>query len=265
MNREPLDVVPLWGLFLAASVLGWLALEGGYRLGRWRHVRASEEKETPVGAMVGSILGLLAFLLAFTFGLAATRFDARRAAVLEEANAIGTTYLRARLLPEPQRTEAARLLREYVDTRLPNLRQGDPFETIAKASARSEELHEQLWTQAVAAAEKKPTPITGLFVQSLNETIDMHAKRLLVGTRSRIPISIWAGLFCLALLGMAAVGYQAGLSATRRSPAMLGMVLAFAGVLFLIADLDRGYEGFLTVSQQPMLDLQKSMRDAKPQ
>src|SRR5262249_24872310 len=138
-------------------------------------------------------------------------------------------------------------------------------ETIAKASARSEELHEQLWTQAVAAAEKKPTPITGLFVQSLNETIDMHAKRLLVGTRSRIPISIWAGLFCLALLGMAAVGYRAGLSATRRSPAMLGMVLAFAGVLFLIADLDRGYEGFLTVSQQPMLDLQKSMRDAKPQ
>ena len=75
---------------------------------------------------------------------------------------------------------------------------------------------------------------------------------------------IWVGLFGLALLGMAAVGYHAGLSAMRRSPAMLGMVLAFAGVLFLIADLDRGYEGLLTVSQQPMLDLQKSMHDAKP-
>jgi hypothetical protein len=109
MNREPLDFVPLWGLFLAASVLTWLALEGGY---------------------------------------------------------------------------------------------------------------EQLWSQAVAAG--------------------------------------------LALLGMAAVGYHAGLSATRRSPGMLGMVLAFAGVLFLIADLDRGYEGLLTVSQQPMLDLQKSMHDTKP-
>jgi hypothetical protein len=260
LNREPLDIVPIWVLFLAVCVVAGLALEGGYRLGRWRHARAPEEKETPVGAMVGSILGLLAFLLAFTFGLAATRFDARREVVLEEANAIGTTYLRARLLPEPQRTEATSLLREYVDARLPDIRQGNPSEIIAKVVARSEELQEQLWSQAVAAAEKNATPITGLFVQSLNETIDVHAKRLLVDQRSRIPISIWAGLFGLALLGMAAVGYQAGLSATRRSPAELGVVLAFAGVLFLIADLDRGHEGFLKVSQQPLIDLQRSMQ-----
>jgi hypothetical protein len=264
LNLEPLDMVPLWGLFLGACILGWLALEGGYRFGRWRHARAAEEKETPVGAMVGSILGLLAFLLAFTFGLAATRFDARRQTVLEEANAIGTTYLRTRLLPEPERTEAARLLREYVDARLPDMRQGNASQMVSQAITRSEQLQEQLWSQATAAAEKKPTVMTGLFVQSLNEMIDLHAKRLLIGARSRIPISIWAGLFGLALLGMAAVGYQAGLSATRRSPAMLGMVLAFAGVLFLIADLDRAHEGFLTVSQQPMIDLQRSMHGAKP-
>jgi hypothetical protein len=260
---ELLDAVPFWGLFLGTCVLGWLALEGGYRFGRWRHARTAEEKETPVGAMVGSILGLLAFLLAFTFGLASTRFDARRQTVLEEANAIGTTYLRARLLPEPERTETVQLLREYVDARLPDLQRGDVSQVVTQAIRRSEELHEQLWSQAMAAAEKKPTPITGLFVQSLNEMIDLHAKRLLVGTRSRIPISIWAGLFGLALLGMAAVGYQAGLSVTRRSPAMLGMVLAFGGVLFLIADLDRAHEGFLTVSQQPMIDLQKTMHGPK--
>jgi len=75
-----------------------LAIEGGYRLGKWRHVHAADEKDDPVGAMVGSVLGLLAIMLAFTFHLAATRFDARRHAVLEEANAIGTAYLRARLL-----------------------------------------------------------------------------------------------------------------------------------------------------------------------
>jgi hypothetical protein len=213
--------------------------------------------------MAASILGLLAFLLAFTFSLAANRFDARRHAVLEEANAIGTTYLRARLLPEPQRTETARLLREYVDTRLPDLRQGNPSDIIATAVARSEELHQQLWSHAAAAAEKTPTPITGLFVQSLNEVIDLHAKRVFAGARSRIPISIWAGLFSLAVLGMAAVGYQSGLSATRRSLAMLGMVLAFAGVLFLIADLDRPHEGFLMVSQQPLIDVQKSMHSGE--
>jgi hypothetical protein len=134
MSLEHLDIVPLWALFLAACVSLWLALEGGYRLGSWRHARVPEEKETPVGAMVGSILGLLAFMLAFTFGLAATRFEARREAVLEEANAIGTTYLRARLLPQPLRTEAAKLLREYVDTRLPDIRQGNPSEILSQPS-----------------------------------------------------------------------------------------------------------------------------------
>jgi Protein of unknown function (DUF4239) len=261
VNGEPLDIVPIWALFLAACLLGWLALEAGYRLGKWRHVHTAEEKETPVGAMVGAILGLLAFMLAFTFGLAASRFEARRQTVLDEANAIGTTYLRARLLPEPERTEAARLLRAYVDARLPDLQQGDVLPIIAEAIKRSEALQEQLWSQAVAAAEKKPTPITGLFIQALNEVIDLHAKRVFVGARSRIPVSIWVALAGLALLGMAAVGYQAGLSATRRSPAMLALVLGFAAVLFLIADLDRPFDGFLRVSQQPMIDLQKSMRE----
>jgi hypothetical protein len=260
--NEPLDVIPLWMLFLAACAAIWLALEGGYRLGRWRHAHAAEEKETPVGAMVGSVLGLLAFLLAFTFGLAANRFDARRQTVLDEANAIGTTYLRARLLPEPQKTDAARLLRDYVDVRIRGLKEGK----ITEAIAQSEELQELIWSEAIKASDNKDSNaiMTALFVQSLNEMIDLHAKRILVGLRSRIPISIWAGLFSLAILGLASVGYQAGLSATRRSPAMAGLVLAFAGVLYLIADLDRGTEGILRVSQQAMIDLQRSMHTAKP-
>jgi hypothetical protein len=105
--------------------------------------------------------------------------------------------------------------------------------------------------------------MTSLFIQSLNEMIDLHAKRVQVAARSRIPLSIWVGLFTLALLGMAAVGYQSGLAATRRSPAMLGLVLAFAGVLYLIADLDRGQEGFLVVSQQALIDVQKSMQESR--
>ena len=94
--------------------------------------------------------------------------------------------------------------------------------------------------------------------------IDLHAKRIQVGLRNRIPMIIWAGLFALALLGMAAVGYQAGLAATRRSPAMFALVLAFAGVLYLIADLDRPHEGLLRVSQQALIDVQKSMQTTKP-
>jgi hypothetical protein len=259
MITAPLDVVPLGVLFVAFGLFLWLAMEGGYRLGVWRKAHTSGEKEQPVGAMVASILGLVALVLGFTFSLAASRFDARRMAVLEEANAIGTTYLRSRLLPQPQRTEVARLLAQYVEVRVHATEEGK----TQQALTRSEELHEQLWAQAVAAAEQDSGSImTGLFIQSLNEVIDLHAKRVFVGLRSRIPLVIWIGLFGLAMLGMAAVGYQAALSATRRSPAMLALVLTFSVVLLLIADLDRGQEGLLRVSQQAMVDLQKTIQPA---
>jgi hypothetical protein len=256
MTGESLDALPLWGLLIAAVLLLWFAMENGYRIGAWRHARTPGEKDQPVGAMVASILGLLALVLGFTFSLAASRFEARRQTVLEEANAIGTTYLRARLLSEPQRSEIARLLREYVDVRIKGVQEGKLDEVLL----RSEELHELLWTQTSGAADKNPSSIiTGVFIQSLNNLIDLHAQRVMVGLRSRIPLVIWAGLFGLAMLGMASVGYQSGLSATRRSPAMPGLVLAFAIVLAIIADLDRPREGLLQVSQQAMVDVQKSM------
>src|SRR5262245_38727063 len=261
MFSEPLDIIPLWALFFLSAALLALAMECGYRIGWWRHARNPDEKEQPVGAMVASILGLVALVLGFTFSLAASRFDDRRMTVLEEANAIGTAYLRARLLPEPERTEVARLLREYVATRIQGVQDLKPQEAIVK----SEALHEQLWQQAGSAADKTPNSImTGVFVQSLNAVIDLHSKRILVGLRSRIPIVIWIGLWGLAMLGMLSVGYQCGLWNTRRSPAMLGFVLAFTVVLYLIADLDRGREGLLRVGQQSLVDLQKTMQPTRP-
>jgi hypothetical protein len=252
----PLDAVSLWALMLVASVVLLLAVEMGYRIGTLRHAHTPDERDQPVGAMVGSILALLALVLGFTFSLAATRFEARRQTVLEEANAIGTTYLRARLLPEPERGETEKLLREYVQQRI----QGASAANTADAITRSETLHELLWAQAMSAADKQPNSImVGVFIQSLNELIDLHATRLMAGLRSRIPLVIWGGLFGLALLGMASVGYQAGLTTTRRSPVMLGLVLAFSVVLLLIADLDRGQEGLLRVSQQALVDVQQTM------
>jgi hypothetical protein len=208
--------------------------------------------------MVASILGLLALVLGFTFSLAASRFEARRQTILEEANAIGTAYLRAGLLRDPQKTTIEKLLREYVDVRI----RGSGEDNITKAVARSEEIHGLLWQQTSVAAFESPNSIVvGVFIQSLNNVIDLHAKRILVGLRSRIPLVIWAAVFGLAMLGMLSVGYQAGLSTTRRSPAMLILVLAFAVVLALIADLDRGHEGLLQVSQQALVDVQASMRE----
>lgn len=261
MHTEPLDVLPLWGLAVMAAALLWLALEAGYRAGQWRHSQAPGEKDQAVGAMVASILGLLALVLGFTFSLSASRFEARRQVVLEESNAIGTAYLRARLLPQPQQTEVARLLEEYADVRVRRLQEGKVEEVIF----RSEFLHEQLWNEASAAAEQNPNSImTGVFIQSLNEVIDLHAKRVLVGVRSRIPIVIWAGLYVLSLLGVSCVGYTSGLTVARRSPVMLAVVIAFSLVLYLIADLDRGQEGLLRVSQQAMVDVQRSMQTTLP-
>ena len=133
MHHEPLDLIPLLLFLPLAIAIGMLAVESGYRLGRWRHALASGEKEAPVAAMVASILGLLAFMLAFTFSLAAARFDARRQAVLEEANAIGTTYLRARLLPEPQRSETRDLLRKYTELRAHHITKTEIAEVIPRS------------------------------------------------------------------------------------------------------------------------------------
>jgi hypothetical protein len=259
-SHQALDALPLWGLFLAILLLVLLSVEGGYRLGQYRRSRSEEEKEAPVGAMVGATLGLLAFILAFTFGLAAARFDTRRQVLLDEANAIGTTYLRAGMLPD-RREDIRALLRDYVDTRLEAVRSGH----VTEGLRRSENLQDQLWAQAVAVGEHNPTSIVvGLFIQSLNEVIDLHAKRVTAGLRNRIPGAIWVALFAVTVLSLGAMGYHAGLSRTSRSIAELAVAFTFSVVIGLIADLDRPQEGALTVSQQALIDLQQSMKVPRP-
>jgi hypothetical protein len=259
-GHEPLDYIPLWALFGTTVVLILLAVEAGYRVGRWRQRRAEHEREPPVGAIVAAILGLVAFLLAFTFGMAAPRFELRRELVLDEANALGSAYLRAALVPEPHRTEIRTLLRDYVDLRLGGVELG----MTVPALARSEELQGRLWAQAVSVAEKKPTPITGLFIQSLNEVIDLHAKRVTMGVRNRIPFPIWGALYVIAILAMVGVGYHEGLTSTARTLAALVLAVTFSGVLWLLADLDRPQEGLIKVSQQAMIDLRQSMTPPEP-
>jgi hypothetical protein len=259
-SNGPLDALPLWGVFVAILIVVLLSVECGYRLGRYRRNRHEQEKETPVGTMVGATLGLLAFILAFTFGLAAARFDTRRQVLLDEANAIGTTYLRAGMLPE-RREEIRALLRNYVDTRLEAVRSGN----IAEGMRQSENIQNDVWTHAIAVGEKNPNSIVvGLFVQSLNDMIDLHAKRVQPSLRSRIPGAIWIGLFAVAALSLATMGYHAGMVGTRRSLAIFAVALTFSVVIELIADLDRPQEGVLKVSQHALLDLQRSMNVPTP-
>ena len=254
-----LDGLPLWGLFLTIVVLVLAAIEGGYRLGSYRHRQEGREKEAPVGAMVGATLGLLAFMLAFTFGMAASRFDTRKQLVLDEANAIGTTYLRTAMLPE-RRDEIRTLLRSYVDARLEAVRSG----RVAEQIVQSEHIQGQLWSAATAVGLQHPDSIVvGLFVESLNEVIDLHAKRVTAGLRNRIPSAIWVALLTIAALSLAAMGYHAGLVGTIRSLAIIVVAVTFSAVIVLIADLDRPQEGTLIVSQQALIDVRESMNPSE--
>ena len=233
-----------------------LSIEGGYRLGQFRRSRSDSEQDAPVGAMVGSTLGLLAFMLAFTFGMAASRFDTRKALVLDEANAIGTTFLRAGMLPEG-RDEVRGLLRDYVDVRLAAVGASD----ITAALRQTEDLQNQLWARAVAAGLQHPNSIVvGLYVETLNEVIDLHAKRVTAGLRNRIPGAIWVSLFGIAALSLGAMGYHSGLAGTARSLAVVAVALVFSAVIALIVDLDRPQEGSLMVSQQPLIDVRQTMK-----
>lgn len=257
----PLDILPIWAVFVATVAAVLLGIEGGFRLGRYRRRRSELEDKPPVGEMVAATLALLAFMLAFTFGLAASRFDVRRGLVIEEANAIGTTYLRAALLSEPHRTGVRTLLREYVDVRLEAVEPG----RLKQSISRSEELHARLWAHAVEAGEKNPGSIVvGLFIGSLNELIDLHTKRLALGPRNRIPGVIWATLYFMAMIGTSVMGYHAGLAGSGRTLAILSLVLAFSAVMTLVADLDRPQEGLLRVSQQAMAGLRDSFKTATP-
>ena len=255
-NPGLLDLFPLWTILPITIGVSLLSVELGYRLARYLQRESQQEKEAPVGGMVGATLALLALMLAFTFGLAGSRFEERRQVVLSEANAIGTAYLRAALLPEPMRTETQQLFREYVDVRLEAV---NP-DKLSYAITKSEELQNRLWSQAVAASEKDSSPITALFVQSLNEVIDLHAVRMLAALRSRVPAAIWIVLFLLSFLSMAMMGYHEALTNSKRSIAVLALILGFSSVLFLIVDLDRPRQGTLQVSQQAMIDLRNSMK-----
>jgi len=252
MVTHMLDGVPLWGLFLSTLAIVLFAVEVGFWLGHFRRRQLNPEKPAPVEVIVAATLGLLAFMLAFTFSLAASRFDNRRQLVLKESNAIGTCWLRAGLLPAPHGDTARRLLREYVGVRLDAFGSGN----LEQAFAKTDVLHQALWAQATETASKDThSVVTGLFIQSLNDVIDVHSERVLIAVRSRIPVAVWLGLYFVTILAMAALGYHESVADSRRSFAVLALVLAFSAVILLIADLDRPREGMLQVSQQAMVDL----------
>jgi hypothetical protein len=258
MDTGPLDFLPLWALFSVTIAVGLLSVEAGYRLGMLRRQHLEPETESSVGVMAAATLGLLAFTLTFTFGVAASRFDARQRFILDEANAIRTSHLRSAFLPEPQRSTIRRTLREYLEAQF-RLEAAQPGKLELVASER---LQARLWAEAVEAVQGEPnSALAALFIESLNQVIDLHTKRAQVTLRGSFPGVIWATLYFVAILAMAGIGYHEGLTSLRRSPAMVMLVLTFSAVIYLIADLNRPQEGLFNVSQQALIDLRNLLDD----
>src|SRR3954453_794417 len=200
------------GWFLIGTAIVFLASEFGWRLGtRTKGHGASGN----ISALEQSLLGLLALIVGFTFLMALTRFEARRDAVLNEANAIGTTALRARLLPEPHRTESLKLLREYAQIRIDYIPTGRSFAELPPLIERSNNLQEALWQQvkALSARDNNLVP-TGLYIQALNEMIDDQAKRP-SALRNSIPALVLLLLFAIAAVSCGFAGYASGLDPLR--------------------------------------------------
>jgi hypothetical protein len=243
--------LPLAVIFVLSLVLLLAAATIGHGLGTRAVLRGGGGGTT---TLEGAILGLLALLIAFTFSMALSHFEARRDAVLEEANAIGTTALRARLLPAPYAGESLDLLRSYTQIRLDLARSSPTYDEAASAITRSSAIQEKLWRQAMAVAATDTGMVpTGLYITSLNEMIDDQEKRL-AAVRNRIPpVVIWS-LYGVAITAVGFTGYGVGLEKQRsRLPIFIVSVL-LAAVILLIQDLDRPGVGFLRVSQQPMQD-----------
>jgi hypothetical protein len=253
MNEQLLDTVPLGGILLLLALAMLVAYEVGFRFGRWRQRRTPDETESgPTGVLVGSLLGLMAFLLAIATGLAADRFDARRGLVLQEANAIETTYLRAGYLPSPQGDQVRELMREYAPLRIAT---SDPAQLQAQLT-RSGEIQGELWaiTEELAGTTEQ-TDLLGLYVDSVNEVIELSAARVTAGIHARVPESIVLLLLAGSVLALGMVGYANGLSEKRGLISALAVIVALSVVTTLVVDLDRPRDGLLRVSQQPLIDV----------
>jgi hypothetical protein len=243
-----------------ALILG-VIIFGSTFLGLWigRRVRhLSESLREPFGVLQGALLGVVGLILAFGLSLAVSRYESRRTAVVDDANTIGTTYLRAQVLHEPIRTRSLTDLRDYTDTSI-RLSASVPGSADAqRAIADGNELQRSLWAMAGQAVDEAPVATAPrLYMETLNEMIDQQAVRV-AGLNNRVPGAVLA----LEVIG---ASLALGLLATYLSLVGRGVfaVLLAAGLVTLLilvtCDLDRPTRGLIKVPSTPLTNLRAEM------
>ena len=243
MLRELIDNVPLWFVIIGSFALVIAASEIGFRLGQRRLRNPKSEEGSQVSSLTGAHLALLAFMMGFSFNMAANHHTARKMIILDESNAIGTAYLRADLVDGQAGDEVKKLLAEYVRVRASI---GDEGVEAAFVISESESLQTQMWNIFDQSQQDEQLSMAErMLLESLNEVFDLHEERVYASLRSRIPVSIWLVLTVVTVTAMMGMGYNFGIH-NRRSPvATVVLALSFSLVLFLISDLDRPGVGYM--------------------
>ncbi len=250
------------GLAALAVFLG--VIEVGFRLGRRYERRSDDAARAHVSALQAAMLGLLALLLGFTFAMAISRFDTRRSLVLDEANAIGTTYLRAQLLPAESAREIDELLRSYVAARLRAYDAGIEGPRLEEAEAAASGIQDRLWAITVALArEDAHSVVLGWFVQSLNEVIDLQ-ERHRTSLENHVPEIVFHLLFAVSVAALGFVAYGSGLTGQRRFVSTGIVAVLIVLVLVTILDVDRPRRGLIEVGYESMLRLEAATHGSGP-
>jgi len=243
------------GLFLAMFAMQ----EIGRRLGV-RARRQAGDGASGTGVVDGAVFALLGLLIAFTFSGAASRFDERRKLIVEEANAIGTAYLRLDLLPQAARADLQESFRRYLDARLAVYRALPDFAKAKAELARAAGMQQEIWTKSLAAAPGVPSA-TVLLVPALNQMFDITTTRTMAG-QMHPPMIIFTLLCGLALLSAMLAGYAASGAKARNWVHTTVFALTLAGAVYVILDIEFPRLGLIRVDafDQVLVDLRQSMR-----
>lgn len=239
-------------------------MELGYRIGKKNIVRTKGTVNAQIIRIESSMLGMVALLIGFTFSLSLQRYDERTHDVVSEANAIGTAYLRAELLPVQYRDSVQLLLREYVDLLL---QEGQISVTDAEQHQvfvnRAQHVGSELWRFAKESAAIDDNPVrTGLFIQSLNEVLDGF-DRAEAELNIHVPEMVILLLLFTFMITASIFGYASGIEGHRPTMAANIFLVTIVLLTFLIIDLDRPRRGLIRVSEESMITLRSTMSNGK--
>lgn len=256
------DMTPLWliGFILVIAMAGAAALGWWFR--RWPTGTDERQAAGQEGYIVSSVLGLLALLLGFTFSLAIDRYETRRVLVLEEANDIGTAYLRAQLLDAPYRDRVSKLLVAYTDNRIA-LGVERPGPERLTLTRQNDLLLTRLWAETVAAYPGiRQSEFAGTYIEAMNAVIDMDTARK-VARSAHVPSTVFMLLIIYQIASAGVLGYV--LSGRHGVAIATTLCLLFTLALMLIMDVDRPTSGGVVESQEPMLMLRESLAAQPPE